>query len=107
MLYINEDIEICNNGSEGEYEIFARGFDDSSSVFMYTRNSGMATYMDYFDGPGDMISLIYVKKSYDENHNLVFTGECAYSTSKWIESGSKMRFTIDKDDIRMFTIEEA
>lgn len=105
MLYINNDISICNNGSEGDYEIFARGFDDSSSVFMYTRNSDMATYLSYFDGPGEMLSLIYVKKSFDENLNEVFTGECAYSTTRWYKAGSQLRVTIYKDDIIVDTIE--
>lgn len=101
MLYINNDIMIDNNGSEGDYEIFARGFDDTSCIFMFSRITDMATYMDYSDGPGEMISLIYVEKGYDENHNRIFTGECAYSSTKWIEAGSRLRFTVLDDDISM------
>lgn len=99
MLFINNDIRINNDGSEGDYEIFARGFDDCSSVFMFAEITDMATYLSYSDGPGEMISLIYVEKGYDENHNTIFTGECAYSSTKWIKAGSRLRFTVLKDAI--------
>lgn len=99
MLYINDYISINNNGSEGKYDIFARGFDDTSCVFVYAPITDMATYIDYADGPGDMISLIHVKRGCDENRNTFFTGKCVYSSTKWIEAGSRLRFTLLDDAI--------